>query len=223
MCPLLLALNSKTSSQLSTFILHINVMIFICIDCPSVTVMIGGCRVDIPLLCSLFCTLLSSPSFLPSFTSLLPHLSLLPHIQPPLPLSPSHTILSPLPYPLPHPFSLTPCPPHTPLLPSHPFPHPFSLTPSPFISTSHPPFIPSLYSSFPLPLLLSPPHTGRLIVRFDDTNPSKEKEEYADNIIQDLATLGVKPDIVTHTSDSFAKCEEVKHCILSCSGGGGVC
>ena len=49
-----------------------------------------------------------------------------------------------------------------------------------------------------------------MIIRFDDTNPSKEKEEYAENIIQDLATLGVKPDIVTHTSDSFAKCEEVR-------------
>ena len=46
-------------------------------------------------------------------------------------------------------------------------------------------------------------------MRFDDTNPSKEKEEYADNILLDLATLGVKPDTVTHTSDSFAKCEEV--------------
>ena len=64
-----------------------------------------------------------------------------------------------------------------------------------------------------LTLTLSHPNTyalaGRLIIRFDDTNPSKEKEEYAENIIQDLATLGVKPDIVTHTSDSFAKCEEV--------------
>jgi glutamyl-tRNA synthetase len=44
---------------------------------------------------------------------------------------------------------------------------------------------------------------GRLIVRFDDTNPSKEKEEYQESIVQDLARLGVKPDVVTYTSDYF--------------------
>ena len=74
-------------------------------------------------------------------------------------------------------------------------------------------FITALSLSFTLPHhhSFSSPYliTGRLIVRFDDTNPSKEKEEYADNILLDLATLGVKPDTVTHTSDSFAKCEEV--------------
>ncbi|CAM9453608.1 unnamed protein product [Chrysoparadoxa australica] len=46
-------------------------------------------------------------------------------------------------------------------------------------------------------------YNGRLIVRFDDTNPSKEKGEYEESIIADLATLGVTPDTVTHTSDSF--------------------
>jgi glutamyl-tRNA synthetase len=46
-------------------------------------------------------------------------------------------------------------------------------------------------------------YKGRLIVRFDDTNPSKEKEEYQESIVQDLAKLGVKPNLVTYTSDYF--------------------
>jgi glutamyl-tRNA synthetase len=46
-------------------------------------------------------------------------------------------------------------------------------------------------------------YKGRLIVRFDDTNPSKEKEEFQSSIIEDLAMLGVKPDVVTYTSDYF--------------------
>jgi glutamyl-tRNA synthetase len=46
-------------------------------------------------------------------------------------------------------------------------------------------------------------YKGRLIVRFDDTNPSKEKEEYQQSIVEDLGLLGVKPDVVTFTSDYF--------------------
>jgi len=46
-------------------------------------------------------------------------------------------------------------------------------------------------------------YRGRLIVRFDDTNPSKEKEEYQASILEDLGKLGVKPDVVTFTSDYF--------------------
>eukprot|EP00752_Nemacystus_decipiens_P004043 g3702.t1 len=49
---------------------------------------------------------------------------------------------------------------------------------------------------------------GKLIVRFDDTNPSKEKEEYAASIVQDLATLGIEADMVTYTSDRFEEFKE---------------
>ncbi|CAO1621673.1 unnamed protein product [Parajaminaea phylloscopi] len=44
---------------------------------------------------------------------------------------------------------------------------------------------------------------GRLIVRFDDTNPTKEKAEFQDSIIEDLALLGIKPNQTTFTSDYF--------------------
>lgn len=46
-------------------------------------------------------------------------------------------------------------------------------------------------------------YNGRLIVRFDDTNPSKEKDEYQTSIIEDLGKIGVKPDVITFTSDYF--------------------
>lgn len=44
---------------------------------------------------------------------------------------------------------------------------------------------------------------GKLIIRFDDTNPSKEKEEFQDSIIEDLALLGIKGDKITYSSDYF--------------------
>ncbi|KAI0158019.1 glutamyl-tRNA synthetase [Hypoxylon sp. FL1284] len=46
-------------------------------------------------------------------------------------------------------------------------------------------------------------YDGKLRLRLDDTNPSKEKEEYQDAIIEDLALMGIKPDVVTYTSDYF--------------------
>lgn len=45
---------------------------------------------------------------------------------------------------------------------------------------------------------------GKLVVRFDDTNPSKEKVEYVDTIMEDIKTLGIKPWKITHTSNYFA-------------------
>lgn len=46
-------------------------------------------------------------------------------------------------------------------------------------------------------------YNGKMIVRFDDTNPSKEKEEFQDAILKDCELLGIKPDQVTYTSDYF--------------------
>lgn len=40
-------------------------------------------------------------------------------------------------------------------------------------------------------------------LRFDDTNPIKEKTEYEDSIIEDLARMNIVPDRVSHTSDFF--------------------
>lgn len=52
-------------------------------------------------------------------------------------------------------------------------------------------------------------YKGKLIIRFDDTNPSKEKTEFQDSIIADLATLGIKGDKVTYSSDYFDQMYEL--------------
>lgn len=44
---------------------------------------------------------------------------------------------------------------------------------------------------------------GKLILRFDDTNPLKEKLEYYDAIKEGLDWLGVRPDVVKNTSDDI--------------------
>jgi hypothetical protein len=43
----------------------------------------------------------------------------------------------------------------------------------------------------------------RCQVRFDDTNPSKEKDEFVENIIKDMQVLGLKYNTITYTSDYF--------------------
>jgi len=51
-------------------------------------------------------------------------------------------------------------------------------------------------------------YQGKMILRFDDTNPNNEKGEYVKSITEDLARLGVKPDMLTHTSDHFDRIAE---------------
>lgn len=50
---------------------------------------------------------------------------------------------------------------------------------------------------------------GKLIIRFDDTNPSKEKVEYTNAILKDLDLLGIKGDRVTHSSDYFQEMYDI--------------
>lgn len=51
---------------------------------------------------------------------------------------------------------------------------------------------------------------GKMILRFDDTNTEKEKEEYQDAILEDVGLLGIKPDQVSYTSNYFDEIE--KYC-----------
>ena len=51
-------------------------------------------------------------------------------------------------------------------------------------------------------------YEGKMILRFDDTNPMNEKIEFVENICRDLATLEIIPDRVTYTSDYFDQTKE---------------
>ncbi len=51
-------------------------------------------------------------------------------------------------------------------------------------------------------------YDGLFNLRFDDTNPSKEGDEYVQAIQNDLAWLGVTPDNVCFGSDYFDQCYE---------------
>ncbi|KAF9520611.1 hypothetical protein BS47DRAFT_1481361 [Hydnum rufescens UP504] len=55
-------------------------------------------------------------------------------------------------------------------------------------------------------------YRGKLIVRFDDTNPSKERSEFEETILEDLALMDVHGDVTTHTSDYFQRIYEL--CLL---------
>ena len=42
-----------------------------------------------------------------------------------------------------------------------------------------------------------------MLLRFDDTNPSKEKHEFVESIMEDLKTLGITHAQLSYTSDYF--------------------
>lgn len=46
-------------------------------------------------------------------------------------------------------------------------------------------------------------YDGKFIMRFDDTNPDKEKEDYEEAILNDVRSLGIKWDHFSYTSDHF--------------------
>ena len=46
-------------------------------------------------------------------------------------------------------------------------------------------------------------YSGKLILRFDDTNPLNEKIEYYDAILEGLSWLNIKPDMIKNTSDDI--------------------
>jgi len=50
---------------------------------------------------------------------------------------------------------------------------------------------------------------GKMILRFDDTNPSKEKGEFLESIKTDLKRLEIVPSLVSYSSDHFPKLREL--------------
>lgn len=56
---------------------------------------------------------------------------------------------------------------------------------------------------------------GKMILRFDDTNPEKEKQEYVDAIKDGLNWLGVKWESESYTSDSMEKIYECAEKLIS--------
>ncbi|KAH9079616.1 glutamate-tRNA ligase [Lactarius deliciosus] len=52
-------------------------------------------------------------------------------------------------------------------------------------------------------------YKGKMIIRFDDTNPTKERSEFEETILEDLDLLDIKGDSVTHTSDYFDQIYEL--------------
>ena len=52
---------------------------------------------------------------------------------------------------------------------------------------------------------LADTYGGKCNLRFDDTNPKAEKQEYVDAMLEDIKWMGYHPDKITYTSDYFAE------------------
>ena len=50
---------------------------------------------------------------------------------------------------------------------------------------------------------------GKFNLRYDDTNPVREDDEYVRSIYEDICWLGAKPDGIFYGSDYFDKCYEI--------------
>ena len=69
-------------------------------------------------------------------------------------------------------------------------------------------------------------HGGVCYLRYDDTNPEKEEEQYFNAILEVVRWLGFEPYKITHSSDNFEKLyqlaekliEKGKAYVCSCSG-----
>ncbi|CAL0320907.1 unnamed protein product [Lupinus luteus] len=57
-------------------------------------------------------------------------------------------------------------------------------------------------------------YQGQVILRFDDTNPAKESNEFVDNLLKDIDTLGIKYEKITYTSDYFPELMEMAESLL---------
>jgi len=55
---------------------------------------------------------------------------------------------------------------------------------------------------------------GKMLLRFDDTNPSKEKMEYQESIVEDLKTLKITHEPTTYTSDYIGMLDGVMETMI---------
>jgi len=55
---------------------------------------------------------------------------------------------------------------------------------------------------------LAQKYNGKCNLRYDDTNPTKEEQEYVDSILSDVRWLGFEPDQVLYASDYFQQLYE---------------